>query len=331
MIRYRTLGKSGLKVSEIGLGCWAIGGPSFSDDGNPNGWAGNNDAQSIKGLFKAYELGINHWDSADAYGKGHSERLIGKVFREGVKREDIILATKIGWFKGSAAHPYEPLHVRHQLEQSLQNLNTDHVDIYYFHNPYFGENDQYLEPAAEMVHRMKEEGKIRVVGQSAYSYDQFLHVCPVTKPEVLQLPFNAMRSPFDTRETDIFKWADQNQLGVVMFGTYAMGLLLGKYDPKNPPKFDQGDIRAMNENFTGDFLNKLDPVILRFKERFGDNTEDLAMAANQYALSKSEHAVAIPGFKNDSQVASNFETMKRTLTEDDIQFISENLNVFKVS
>jgi myo-inositol catabolism protein IolS len=80
MVNYRILGKSGLKVTEIGLGCWAIGGPSFSDDGQPNGWAGADDQASVKGLLKAYELGINHWDSADAYGKGHSERLIGKVF-----------------------------------------------------------------------------------------------------------------------------------------------------------------------------------------------------------------------------------------------------------
>ena len=69
MIKYRNLGKSGLKVSEVGLGCWAIGGPSFSDDGVPNGWAGADDGDSIKGLYKAYELGINHWDTADAYGK----------------------------------------------------------------------------------------------------------------------------------------------------------------------------------------------------------------------------------------------------------------------
>ncbi len=169
MLNHRTLGKSGLKVSEIGLGCWAIGGPSFSDDGYPNGWAGNDDHESLKGLFKAYEIGINHWDTADVYGRGHSERLIGRVFREGVKRDNIILASKVGWFKGTAVHPFEPLHIRHQLEQSLWNLGTDYIDIYYLHNAYFGEDHEYLERAAETVHTLKEEGKIRVIGQSAYS------------------------------------------------------------------------------------------------------------------------------------------------------------------
>ena len=329
MIRYRMLGKSGFKVSEIGLGCWAIGGPSWSDDGSPTGWAGNDDNESIKGLYKGYERGINHWDTADAYGKGHSERLIGKVFNEGVKREDIILATKIGWFQGTAGHPYEPVHVRHQLEQSLINLNTDYVDIYYLHNPFFGENDLYLEPSAEMVHRMKEEGKIRVIGQSAYSYKDFLRVCPISQPEVLQLPFNAIQSPFDAPGEDIFQWADENNLGVVMFGTYSMGLLLGKYDPQNPPKFGEGDIRMERAIFNADFIKKFDPALARIKEKFGSDIQSLAGVANQYALSKSKNAVAIPGFKNAGQVESNFKSMGMTLTEEDISFISETLHSLK--
>jgi len=318
-----------LKVTEIGLGCWAIGGPSFSDDGQPNGWAGADDQASVKGLLKAYELGINHWDSADAYGKGHSERLIGKVFSEGVRREDIVLASKVGWFQGSAAHPYEPIHVRHQLEQTLQNLRTDYVDIYYFHNPFFGESDMYLEPAAEVVHRMKEEGKIKVIGQSAYAYEQFLRVCPVTKPEVLQLPYNAMQSPFDRAEEDIFRWADEQNLGIVMFGTYAMGLLLGKYDRQHPPKFDAGDIRSVREIFDLDFINKLTPAIKKLKDKFGDTIADLASAANQYALTRSEHAVAIPGFKNERQVEINFHTMDKQLNEEEAEYITSVLQPFK--
>ena len=102
----RKLGKCGLQVSEVGLGCWAIGGPSFSDDGFPNGWAGNDDDMSIKGLFKAYELGIHHWDSADAYGKGHSERLIGKAFQSGVSVRILFWPQKSA---GSRVRPHIPM------------------------------------------------------------------------------------------------------------------------------------------------------------------------------------------------------------------------------
>ena len=329
MLKYRKLGKSGLEVTEIGLGCWAIGGPSFGDDGSPNGWAGNDDKESLAALHKAHELGINHWDTADAYGKGHSEQLIGKSFKQGIPRDEIVLATKTGWFKGTARHPFEQLHVRHQLEQSLRNLQTDYVDIYYLHNPYFGENDEYLEGAAEEIHLMKSEGKIRVIGQSAYTLEQFKRVCPVSKPEVLQLPYNAMRSPFDSQETDIFKWADEQNLGIVMFGTYAKGLLTGKYDAQKPPTFEHGDIRVNVELFQEEFLLKFEPALKKLHDRFGNDQQNLARIANQYALTKSDNAVAIPGFKNIAQVESNFQTMGHPISEDDINYIANTLAIFK--
>jgi aryl-alcohol dehydrogenase-like predicted oxidoreductase len=329
MLKYRKLGKCGLEVTEIGLGCWAIGGPSFGDDGSPNGWAGNDDKESLAALHKAYELGINHWDTADAYGKGHSEQLIGEAFKQGIPRDKIVLATKVGWFRGTARHPFEQRHVRNQLEQSLRNMHTDYVDIYYLHNPYFGENDEYLEGAAEEVHLMKTEGKIRVIGQSAYTIEQFKRVCPVSKPEVLQLPYNAMRSPFDTPETDIFKWADEQDLGVVMFGTYAKGLLTGKYDANKPPAFEHGDIRVSVELFQKEFLKKFEPALKKLRDRFGNDQQNLARIANQYALTKSVNAVAIPGFKNIAQVESNFRTMGQPISDDDIAYISETLAIFK--
>jgi len=329
MIRHRTLGKSGLKVSEVGLGCWAIGGPSWNDNGNQVGWTGANDEDSLAGLYKAYEIGINHWDTADVYGKGHSERLIGKVFSDGVKREDIVLATKVGWFKGTAKHPFEPLLIKHQFEQSLQNLRTDYVDIYYFHNPFFGDENQYLKSAVEVVQKLKEEGKIRFIGQSAYSKDQFLKVCLVTNPDILQLPFNAINSPFDKVESDIFSWADERNLGIVMFGTFAMGILLGKYNSANPPKFDKGDIRNERENFSPDFISKLGPAFDTLKDRFGSDTQTLAWVANQYAIHKSKNAVAIPGFKNADQVESNYKTMYRALAVEEIDFITEVFKEFK--
>jgi aryl-alcohol dehydrogenase-like predicted oxidoreductase len=329
MISYRVLGKSGLKVSEVGLGCWAIGGPSWDEQGRQVGWSGSNDEDSILGLNTAYELGINHWDTADVYGKGHSERLIGKVFSESVKRQDIILATKVGWFKGTADHPYDPLLIRHQFEQSLKNLRTDYVDIYYFHTPFFGDENKYLRPAAEVVHKLKEEGRIRSIGQSAYRMEQFLEVCPVTDPDVLQLPYNALKSPFDSTDKDIFAWADEHDLGIVMFGTYAMGVLLGKYDPANPPKFDEGDIRSDRENFSSEFLKKLEPALVMLKEKFGSDSHTLAWLAIQYALHKSKNAVAIPGFKNATQVEINYKSMMRALSIEEIEYVNEVFADFK--
>lgn len=102
-MEYRILGRSNLKVSAVSLGCWAIGGPSWRD-GQPVGWSGNDDNESLKGLRRAFELGINHWDTADVYGDGHSERLIGRVLKE-IPRDKVIIASKVGWFRGTAPHP----------------------------------------------------------------------------------------------------------------------------------------------------------------------------------------------------------------------------------
>jgi myo-inositol catabolism protein IolS len=116
-MEYRILDRSGLRVSEVSLGCWAIDGPSWRD-GNAVGWSGNDDNESVAGLRKAYKLGINHFDTADVYGDGHSERIIGRLLNE-VPRDKLILASKVGWFRGTAPNAMQPVHLRHQLEQTL--------------------------------------------------------------------------------------------------------------------------------------------------------------------------------------------------------------------
>lgn len=236
-MNYRILGRSGLKVSEISLGCWAIGGPAWRD-GNPVGWSGNDDGESLDGLKRAFELGINHFDSADVYGDGHSERVLGRFLRE-VPREDVVIASKVGWFRGTAPNAMQGLHIRHQLEQSLLNLGTDYLDLHYFHNTNFGPDDQFLHEAADTMRDLQKEGKLRVIGQSAYGVGDFLRVCPITQPDVLQFGYSAPGGgDWDdanaTESGDFFSWADAQNLGLVLFGPLKQGLLLDKFDPGEP-------------------------------------------------------------------------------------------------
>ena len=321
-MNYRTLGRSGLQVSEISLGCWAIGGPSWRD-GNPVGWSGNDDKESLDGLRRAWELGINHFDTADVYGDGHSERVLGEWLRE-APREQIIIASKVGWFKGTAGHAMEHVHIRHQLEQTLFNLGTDYIDIYYFHNANFGPQDKYLENAAATVHRLQEEGKIRVVAQSAYSFADFQRVCPVTKPDILQFHYNAFGSEFD-KPGNLFEWAQSQNLGMVLFGPLAQGLLLDKFDPDNPPQFGEGDIRAGNQGFSREKLLDIRQKLQPLKERFGGETQDLVRVALQFALAQSPNACVIPGFKNARQVDSNAGAASQALSVEDVEFVRQAL------
>ena len=322
----RILGRSGLKVSEIGLGCWAIGGPSWRD-GNPVGWSGNDDAQSLAGLHRAFELGINHFDSADVYGDGHSERVLSRFLRE-VPREEVVIASKVGWFRGTAPNAMQPLHIRHQLEQSLQNLGTDYLDLHYFHNTNFGPDDQFLAPAAELMRDMQKEGKIRVIGQSAYSVGDFKRVCPVTQPDVLQFNYSAPGNDFDgnSSETDFFAWAEQQNLGLVLFGPLKQGLLLDKFDPNNPPQRGEGDIRAGNGGFSREGLLEWREKLAPIKARFGASVEDLTRVALQFALKRSPLACAIPGFKNAAQVEINAAASQKPLSDEDFAFVKAALS-----
>ena len=322
-MEYRTLGRSGLRVSEISLGCWAIGGPSWRD-GGAVGWSGNNDNDSLAGLHRAFELGINHLDTADVYGDGHSERIIGRFLKD-VPRDQMIIASKVGWFRGTAPNAMQPLHLRHQLEQSLSNLGTEYLDLHYFHNTNFGPNDLYLEEAADTMRQMQTEGKVRVIGQSGYGYGDFLRVCPVTRPDVLQFGYSALGSGFDKAETNLFNWAKSQNLGVVLFGPLAQGLLLDKFDPENPPQFDGGDIRASNQGYTTKHLLDMRRRLQPLKEQFGSQTQDLVRVALQYALAQSSSGCVIPGFKNTQQVESNAEASGVPLTPEDVAFIQQTL------
>ena len=322
-VPYRTLGRSGLEVSEIGLGCWAIGGASWRN-GSPVGWSGNNDEESIAGLRRGVALGINHFDTADVYGDGHSERLLAQLLQM-VERERLVIASKVGWFKSTAPHPYHPLHIRQQLEMTLSNLGTDYVDIYYLHNAYFGQDDAYLAAAAETVHRLRDEGKVRFIGQSAYSYAEFVRVCPTTQPDIIQFNYHALGTPFDAPDADIVGWAEEQNLGMVMFGPLAQGVLLDKFDPDNPPRFGEGDIRAGQPVFGRARLHDIHARLARIKARFGDEPEDLVRVAEQYCLAQSANAVIIPGFKNPKQVEMNLSAAGKPLSAEDVAFIRETL------
>lgn len=322
-MEYRVLGRSGLRVSEISLGCWAIGGPSWRD-GHAVGWSGNNDEDSLAGLHRAHDLGINHLDTADVYGDGHSERMIGRFLKE-VPRESVVVATKVGYFRGTAPNAMQPVHIRHQLEQSLVNLGTDYIDLYYFHNTNFGHNGQYMEEASELFQEFKRAGKIRAIGQSSGGYDDFLRVCPVTRPDVLQAPYSAFGNQFDKPETNLFRWVEQQNLGLVLFGPLAQGLLLDKYDPENPPQFGPGDIRGGNRGFTKEGLLGLRARLQPLKDRFGADVKDLARVALQFPLAQCRNACVIPGFKNARQVEINAQASGRPLGDEDLEFVLRSL------
>ena len=321
----RELGRTGVLVSEISLGCWTMGGLNWVN-GNPNGWANVDEDEIIRAIKTGIDAGVNHFDNADVYGNGKAEQMLRRAFvKLGLNTNDYVVATKVGHFPGTAAHAYEPAHIRHQCEQSLINLGREVIDIYYFHHGSFGASDMYLDDAVATMDRLVEEGKVRIKGQSAYSSDDFLRITPKVRPSVLQSWAHALDDQFIRPGSPVSELMAQEGMTFVAFSPLAQARLLDKYDPSKPPQFEPGDHRQNSRAFSAEAIAELKPKLAKLKARFGDSIEDLASVALNYVLGQPHVACVIPGFRNERQVSVNLVGAGRTLTADDLSYIQEAL------
>lgn len=321
-MEYRRIGKTDVKVSEISLGCWTLGGLNWVN-GSPNGWANVDEGEATRAIDWAIEKGVNHFDNADVYGNGRAEQLLGRAL--GARSTQMVIASKVGHFPGTAAHAYEAAHVRHQCEQSLINLKREYIDIYYFHHGDFGPEDRYLDGALETVNKLRQEGKIRVLGLSAYSEKDFVRLVPKISPDVLQSWAHAMDDHFIRPGSPVRKLLEERGMSFVTFSPLNQGILLDKFDPENPPQFEAGDHRRGGAKFTREELLKLKPKLAKLKERFGSTTQDLVRVALQYLLHEPVVCCAIPGFRNLSQVQTNLAAEGKPLNDADIAFVRQAL------
>lgn len=320
-MRYRAVGRTAIKVSEVGFGCWTMGGPNWSTaNGAPIGWGDVTFEEVLAGVKVGLDAGVNHWDNADVYGNGKAERLLADCFvklglTKGKGREGQVVATKVGHHKGTAPHAFEPAHIRRQCEQSLRNLRTDVIDIYYFHHGTFvgpdyetaltGKQHDYLHEAAGTMHALVKEGKVRAVGQSAYSDEDFARAIPVVKPDVVQCKANLRYDPFIRPGSVLQGLMKQHGCTLVGFGPLDQGILLDKFDPEKPPKFEEGDYRGSRKDFAPETLRAVKGKLAEMKKRFGEGTEALSSAASRWVLGHENVCSVIPGFRNARQAGMN--------------------------
>lgn len=245
-MRYRNIPRTSVEISEIGFGCWTMGGPNWNlQNGTAIGWANVNEDDLLQGIKVGLDHGVNHWDNADVYGNGVAEQHWGHAFKKlGVDLASQVIATKVGHFRGTAANAYEPKHIRRQCEQSLANLRTDHIDLYYFHHgtftgpDYDGREHDYLHEAAATISTSSvKEGKVRAIGQSAYRL-RISRAIPVVKPNVLQSKANLRVREMVTTGSPLHAFMVKHDCAFVAFGPLDQGILLDKFDPENPPKFE---------------------------------------------------------------------------------------------
>ena len=321
----RRLGRSGLELSEISLGLWTLGGPNWID-GQSVGWENLDEDEAVAAVERGLELGCNHFDTADVYGNGRSEQRLGRIL--GGRRKDVIIATKVGWFQGTAEHSFQPVHIRHQIEQSLVNLRTDYVDIYYFHHTDLG---PYRDEAVEVMRRLKEEGKVRFIGQSGYEVDALCGMIEVLDPDVIQSRAHIMDTRMIEPQSRLAVMMAERDLGFVAFSPMAQGLLLDKFRPGNPPSFGEGDNRRDSRWFKQEFLAELAPKMDRLKERFGGGIDDLLRVSLQYPLAHRAVSCVIPGFRNVKQVELDLEPAGKALSVEDAAWVRELFKDLKMT
>lgn len=301
-MQYRKLGKTGLEVSAISIGLWAIGGDA---------WGPVEDADSLAAMQKAWELGVNFYDTADVYGRGRSEGLLAR-FLENVPRDRIHIATKVGlWRKGSERpNPYtDPAMIIEECEASLKRLGIDYIDVYQDH-VWWDENAEVF-AAAFLI--LKEQGKIRFGGVSTNDFDYIRHFDEAMNGmDTLQIDYSILnRRP----EKEALPYCQERNIGVIVRGPLAMGKLTGKFTTETT--FPEGDVRKgwTSPEHKPNFIRDLD---FAEKLRFLENRRTMSQAALAYVLAHPAVSTAIPGAKTPQQVADNVSAVERELTEDEL-------------
>jgi aryl-alcohol dehydrogenase-like predicted oxidoreductase len=300
----RQLGRSGIEVSAIGMGCWAIGGPAFRDD-TPVGWGEVDDKESARAIRAAVDAGITLFDTADVYGAGHSERIVGESL-SGV-RDKVVLATKFSnvfneetrQLTGSDASPE---YIRRACDASLARLKTDYIDLYQFHNGGYpiDQTDDVLETLEQLV----DAGKIRSYGWSTDDPNRARRFAEGAHCTAAQFQMNVLSDA-----PDMVRLCEELGLAGLNRGPLAMGLLSGKYDRSS--KLPGDDVRGPNapgwmrffENGSPspDFVRKLDTI----REILTANGRSLVQGALGWLLARSNVTIPIPGFKSVEQVTEN--------------------------
>ena len=314
----RTLGRSGIKVSAMGLGCWAIGGP-FRHGESVVGYGYVDDAESIRAIHRALDMGVAFFDTSDAYGCGHSETVLGMALAD--RRDQVIIATKFGYVPDEATRRIlgedgSPDYIYRACEASLRRLGTDYIDLYQFHI-----HDYDLDKASEVrdtLEGLVKEGKIRFYGWSTI-YPERVRVF-AEGPHFVAAQFGLNVLGEDPGMVDVCEELD---LGSINRGPLAMGILTGKFNANSTlPEDDMRHSWNFREGRLARALDQLDAIrdVLTCDER------TLAQGALAWIWARSNRTIPIPGFKTVAQVEENARAMDfGALSDEQMREIDEIL------
>jgi myo-inositol catabolism protein IolS len=303
-MEFRTLGRTGWQVSAISMGCWNIGGQ----------WGDVSETDAMNTLRRATDLGVNLFDTADAYGQrmGVSEEFLGKAFAG--MRDKVYLVTKVGnWARryGQALAYTSPLHVQLCCDASLHRLRTDHIDVYLCHIGDLREPNIFL----DAFEKLKQQGKIRAYGISTNSLEGIARFNQRGSCDVVQLDYSILnREP----EKTSLPYCQEHNIGTMVRGVLAMGVLSGKFT--RDTRFTDQVRQGWNQGAPREQFVQMVEKVERLKPLVKDS-RTLAQTALQYVLAHPAVHCAIPGAKNPDQMEVNARAADVKLGAEELEAI----------
>lgn len=306
-MEYRTLGRTGLKASVIGLGTMVHAGH----------FGPMEDAESLAAIDAALELGVNFIDTSDAYGAGYSETLLGKALKG--RRDKVILATKggnvmVGPNRGKT--DFSIAYIDRVMDESLKRLQTDAIDLYQLHNP----NVEVIERGEvwELLERRKKEGKIRYYGVSINKMEEGVAAVKGGRSDTVQIEYNML---IQDPAKEVLPMAQQANVGVIARAPLRRSLLSGKLKAEDQQRFQGEDVRA--RNFAGELFVKELAKVEKFRFLVRQPGTTLAQMAIAFCLAHPAVSVVIPGARDARQMRENAAAADVRLSSEDIRKTEE--------
>lgn len=310
----RQLGYTDLKLTTVGLGTWAMGGPwQF-------GWGQQDDGQATAAILTALEEGINWIDTAPVYGCGHSEELVGKALKQ--TSQNPFIATKCGLLWNDKREKVSCLKgqsIREECHASLKRIGVEVIDLYQMH---WGEPDEDIEEAWTEMVKLEQEGKVRYIGVSNFTLEQIKRVQEIAPVASLQPPYSMLHREV---EDELLGYCAENNIGVVAYSPMQRGLLTGRFSQERLAGLPPDDHRRKSPDFqepqfsaTLQLVEQLRPIA----ERSG---RTLAQLAISWVLRRSEVTAAIVGARRPNQIAETAKASDWKLTVEDIEQIEKLL------
>jgi myo-inositol catabolism protein IolS len=302
IMELRILGTSDISISPIIMGTWQTG---------KDMWVGIDDTESTQAIKAAYDAGMTTFDTAEVYGNGHSERIVGKALYD--VRDRVVIATKV------FSNHLQYKQVIDACHGSLKNLNTDYIDLYQIHWPpgSFGSKNVSLEETMRAMTDLKAQGKIRAIGVSNFSRSQIEDAATYGRIDSLQPPYSLF---WRKVEADAVPYCRQNNITLLAYSSMAQGLLTGKFGPDH--RFAKGDHRFKNKLFQPENYARVQKALERLRPIAAANHITLGQLALAWVISQPG-TCAIAGARNSEQAVQNAAAGNVRLSEEHLAAIDD--------